>query len=214
MPFQIEDVDKHKKGLTDKEKTQWVAIANSVYDKCLKDGGEDASCAVDAIKEANGATKERSIEDNDFELRTFQNEELRVNADSRNVFGTAIVFNRESQLIYEGGQLFYEKIAPEAMTGVIDKSDIKVYLNHDKGRGLLARSNKNSGSLSLNADNTALKFSFDAPKFGLGDELIENIKRGDIKGNSFAFRVAEGGENWSKRSDGHKLRTITQFQEA
>lgn len=30
MPWTTKDVDRHKKGLTDKQKRQWVAIANSV----------------------------------------------------------------------------------------------------------------------------------------------------------------------------------------
>lgn len=54
MPFKVEDVDKHKKGLKDKHKKQWVEIANSVMKSCMDDGGEKESCAVSAIKQANG----------------------------------------------------------------------------------------------------------------------------------------------------------------
>jgi hypothetical protein len=56
MPWTIADVDKHKKGLSDKQKKQWVAVANSVLAKCIKDGGTDATCAPTAIREANGVT--------------------------------------------------------------------------------------------------------------------------------------------------------------
>ena len=87
MPWTIEDVDKHKKGLSDKEKEQWVTVANSVLDKCLKDGGTDAVCAVDAIKQANGATEKKSVDILDKEIRTISNEdsEIRLLPNSRNI---------------------------------------------------------------------------------------------------------------------------------
>lgn len=50
----MEDVDEFKKGLTDKEKRQWVAIANSALERCLKEGGDQQTCEVSAIKQANG----------------------------------------------------------------------------------------------------------------------------------------------------------------
>lgn len=49
MPFTVADVDKHNKGLSDKQKKQWVEVANSVLD----DGGNDAK----AIRMANGVVK-------------------------------------------------------------------------------------------------------------------------------------------------------------
>lgn len=54
MPFKIEDVEHHNRGLSDAKKAQWVAVANSVLKKCMDDGGDDASCAPKAIRQANG----------------------------------------------------------------------------------------------------------------------------------------------------------------
>lgn len=54
MPWTVEDVDKHKKGLTDKQKKQWVRIANSALARCLKKGGTDKTCTPSAIRQANG----------------------------------------------------------------------------------------------------------------------------------------------------------------
>jgi len=54
MPFKIEDVERHNRGLSDAKKAQWVAVANSVLKKCIDDGGDDASCAPKAIRQANG----------------------------------------------------------------------------------------------------------------------------------------------------------------
>jgi len=62
MPFTIGDVDKYKKGLSDKAKEQWIAIANSVSERCERAGGD--MCDADAIKQANGAIKKNmSVED-------------------------------------------------------------------------------------------------------------------------------------------------------
>ena len=54
MPWTVGDVEKHKKGLTDAQKAQWVAVANSVLAKCVSNGGSDATCAPSAIRQANG----------------------------------------------------------------------------------------------------------------------------------------------------------------
>ena len=54
MSYTIDDVEKHKKGLTDKKKKQWVRIANAALSVCMKKGGTDEECAAKAIKQANG----------------------------------------------------------------------------------------------------------------------------------------------------------------
>ena len=66
MPWKTEDVDSHIKGLDKSQKGQWVAVANSIYDKCLADGGDDKSCAPKAIEQANGVvTKEAMMANKD-----------------------------------------------------------------------------------------------------------------------------------------------------
>lgn len=49
MPWTVGDVDRHNKGLNDRQKRQWVAVANSVLSKC--GGGSD--CEAQAIIQAN-----------------------------------------------------------------------------------------------------------------------------------------------------------------
>src|SRR3972149_870716 len=61
MPWSVRDVDKHKKGMTRKQKKQWVAVANSALKSCMDDGGSEEDCAASAIKQANsvaGKSKE------------------------------------------------------------------------------------------------------------------------------------------------------------
>lgn len=126
-------------------------------------------------------------------------------AESRKVEGYASVFNSRSKDL--GG--FTEIIDPAAFNGVIERSDVLALLNHDQDRGVLARSRKGVGSLTLTVDERGLHYSFDAPNTALGNELVEGLKRGDISTSSFAFTVA--GEKWTKEEDGSYLRTITQI---
>ncbi len=58
MPWTVADVDKHKKGLTDKQKKKWVKIANAVLKTCLAENGDD--CEAKAIRIANDAVDNKS----------------------------------------------------------------------------------------------------------------------------------------------------------
>ena len=53
MPWKVEDVDHHKRGLDPKEKKKWVKIANDSLGACIANGNSDASCAPRAIQIAN-----------------------------------------------------------------------------------------------------------------------------------------------------------------
>lgn len=133
--------------------------------------------------------------------------EFRLEGESREVSGYAIVFNSLSHDL--GG--FREEIMPEAMNGVIERSDCVALLNHDPKRGILGRSRNGKGSLKLSVDETGMRFDFNAPKTALGDEALEYLRRGDANQCSFAFTIADGGDRWTKQSDGTYLRQITQF---
>lgn len=138
------------------------------------------------------------------ELRNF-NLEVRATS-TRQVEGYALVFNKESNDL--GG--FTEVIEPTALENVLEKSDILCLLNHNEDRGVLARSQYGKGSLSLEIDNTGLKYRFEAPNTALGDELLEGLKRGDISTSSFAFTIEK--DTWTKK-DGKYLRTINKFKQ-
>ena len=139
-----------------------------------------------------------------IEVRSF-NVELRGEGDSRHIEGYGSVFNERS--VDLGG--FTEIIAPGAFDGVIERSDVKAYLDHNPERGILARSRNGQGSLHLELDERGLKYSFDAPKTPLGDEVVEGLRRGDYSQSSFAFTVQD--ESWSKEEDGRYLRTINKI---
>lgn len=61
MPWTVDDVNRFKKGLTAKQKKQWVAVANSVLEKCRKDGG--SNCEAKAIRQASGSVNVEIMEE-------------------------------------------------------------------------------------------------------------------------------------------------------
>lgn len=143
--------------------------------------------------------EKREIRNTSFQVQvTGENEEKRT------VEGYALLFDTPSD-----GLSFTEVIKRGALDGVLEKSDVFALLNHDQRRGVLARSKYGKGSLSLSVDDKGLKYRFDAPKTALGDELLENIRRGEIGESSFCFDVEK--DTWEKRSDDSWKRTIEKF---
>lgn len=121
--------------------------------------------------------------------------------DKRTIEGYALLFGVRSD-----GLCFEETIEAGALDGVIEKSDVFALLNHDRSRGILARSKKGAGSLTLAVDSKGLRYTFEAPHTALGDELLENIRRGEVSESSFAFDVEK--DVWEKKKDGTWKRTI------
>lgn len=105
------------------------------------------------------------------------------------ISGYAIVFNRESEILYDklNHRYFIEVIDPSAVdVELIQRSDIKMLIDHTKSR-MLARSRYGVGSLQLEIDEYGLKFTFEVPNTVDGQFIREMIKRNDYNGCSFAF---------------------------
>lgn len=127
-----------------------------------------------------------------------------ADSESRMVEGYALLFETPSD-----GLNFEETISREALEGVISRSDVFALLNHSKERGILARSINGEGSLTLEMDEKGLMYRFDAPNTALGNELLENLRRGEINQSSFAFDVE--ADKWERKEDGTWKRTINQI---
>lgn len=59
MPWTVADVEKFKKGLSEKDKEKWVKIANNALRQCTEKGGEELDCEVQAVRIANGSFSEK-----------------------------------------------------------------------------------------------------------------------------------------------------------
>ena len=139
------------------------------------------------------------------EIRNISNQIQRANPETRMVEGLAVVFNSESR-----DMGFIETIDKNAISEeTIKNSDIFATLDHDKSRGILARSRYGEGSLKLELQDDGLHYRFEAPNSPLGDELLEYLSRGEITTSSFAFVVDQnGGDEWFRGEDGKLRRNI------
>jgi uncharacterized protein len=130
--------------------------------------------------------------------------ELRAaDGDKPVVRGYAAKFNTRSDDL--GG--FVEVIAPGAFDQALG-SDVRALINHDPSL-ILARSRDGTGTLRLFVDDAGLGYEF-APDMeqSYARDLVRALARGDVDQSSFAFSIADGGEEWSER-EGITVRTIT-----
>lgn len=135
----------------------------------------------------------------------YRSAEINVSNESRYVEGYALKFNSES---VDMG--FKEVILPTAIDlDTIKKSDVFALIDHDKNKGVLARSRYGEGTLNLEVREDGLFYSFEAPNTNFGDELLSYLRRGEITQSSFGFVVdTNGGDEWERRADGTLFRTI------
>lgn len=140
-------------------------------------------------------------------IRTHSAELRKVDGgNGRMVEGVAIVFDKPSQPL--GDSQIIEYIDRGALTqDIINKSDVFCYLNHDHGRGVLARSRYGKGTLKLDLRDDGLHYSFEAPHTQLGDELLNYLERGEIYTSSFAFTI--GADKYFRDNQDRLIRHVT-----
>jgi uncharacterized protein len=131
--------------------------------------------------------------------------ELRMDADATRIIGYAALFNRYSHDL--GG--FVERIAPGAFKRVLNRGDDVLGLfNHDMDNLLATRA---AGTLRLSEDETGLRYEFDLDATDPDHQrVIAKVRRGDLRGSSFGFRVALGGDDWGTTDKDYPLRTVTE----
>jgi HK97 family phage prohead protease len=103
---------------------------------------------------------------------------------------------------------FVERIDPGAFALVSERRGRKTPLmtralfNHDPNFVL----GRYPDTLRMSVDEIGLRYEVLPPASQRG--VIESIKRGDIRGSSFAFVIAKGGETWHVE-EGRHIRTVT-----
>lgn len=132
--------------------------------------------------------------DNGFVMRTY-NFEIRAEEEDEKgvVYGVPIVFERETHLGY-----FKEIIHRGALDGADCLKDVRFLVNHNRSMIPLARSrNNNSNStmqLTIEDDGLHIKVKLDIENNADARALWSAIKRGDITGMSFMFKIDD--ERW------------------
>lgn len=129
--------------------------------------------------------------------------------DSRTISGYAVVFDKFSSVLGGRSFGFKEKITRAAFDGV-DMSGVIATFNHNFDN-VLARAD--SGTLSLTMDDFGLKYSFEAPKTTAGNDLLENVRNGNVKGSSFMFTTSESRWTYKETEDEVDEREILKVDE-
>ena len=145
-------------------------------------------------------------ENNNTERRVigFDDTELRVeDGDNPKLVGYGAKFNKWS--VDLGG--FREKIAPGAFAAALVNSDVRGLKNHDSNL-VLGRTPK---TMRLKENSVGLHFEIDLPDTTTGRDTLEEVRRGDIDGCSFAFTVLE--DKWEYRENDISERTIQKVGE-
>ena len=124
--------------------------------------------------------------------------------ESRTISGYAAVFDSDSK-----DMGFVERLDKHCFDGVIERSDVVALYNHSEAPGVLARSVNGEGTLTLEVDRKGLRCEFEAPNTQLGNDMLESVRRGDIRGMSFAFTTEK--DNWESDKEGNYKRTIVKI---
>ncbi len=120
--------------------------------------------------------------------------------------GYAIVFDTLSCDL--GG--FREVIKPGAAKATIESGrDIRALVDHDHTK-ILGRTS--AATLKLGEGTRGVWADIDLPNTTYANDLLESVKRKDIRGMSFGFHVPEGGDTWAEQADGSILRTVSNLE--
>ncbi|MFB4258977.1 HK97 family phage prohead protease [Shouchella clausii] len=121
----------------------------------------------------------------------------------RTISGYAVKWEKKSQVLG-----FYRKFREQFKRGAfsesLKKDDQRFLWSHDTSK-VLGRT-KNS-TLRLEEDSIGLRFELDLPDTTLGDDTYKSIKRGDVDGVSFGFRMES--HEIEEPDDDLMLRTVT-----
>lgn len=146
------------------------------------------------VKNNNEEFVQRSFIFNDFETK--DNEEY-------NIEGHAAIFNSRTNI----AQLFDEIIEPGAFDGC-DLSDVSLFVNHRQDELPLARCKNGQGTMSIGVDSKGLyiRAKLDIENNQAAQSLYSAIRRKDVNGMSFSFRVKE--QKWENMDSDMPLRRI------
>ncbi|CAB4169226.1 COG3740 Phage head maturation protease [uncultured Caudovirales phage] len=104
---------------------------------------------------------------------------------------------------------FVERIDPRAFDSILENRDSRLSVepralwNHDSNYPLA----RYPETLRLHADERGLRYEFPFGRTSYAQDLRMNIEDGIVKGSSFGFVVAPGGESWGME-DGRSVRTV------
>lgn len=142
---------------------------------------------------------------NKTETRELLTNKIEIREDDggkRTISGYAVKWEKKSQVL-GFFRRFREQFIKGAFADSLEKDDQRFLWSHDVSKVLGRTKN---GTLRLEEDDIGLRFELDLPNTTLGNDTYESIKRGDVDGVSFGFRMLE--EEWDENDPDNIVRTI------
>ena len=178
-------------------------------------GDAGRSWANQLVRRMNAEDEDRSISMDTLEierrLMEFEDEDELVVEPRQNgqaaIVGYAAVYHRLSLDL--GG--FREEILPGAFDRILNrqrgKADVVALFNHDSN---IVLGRTSSGTLELSSDDKGLRYVVTPPNSR--DDILELIRRRDVRGSSFAFTVDKSGERFRQTDEGKTIRQIREVK--
>ncbi|PEI37472.1 HK97 family phage prohead protease [Bacillus pseudomycoides] len=118
--------------------------------------------------------------------------------------GRPIVYDQPTTIKAPFGE--YIEVIKRGALDKADLSDIRLLYNHDMSKIPLARTPK---TMSFALDSTGLTMRAELPETEEGKSVYTAVRRQDLSGMSFAFKVPEGGSQFDAKTN---TRTITKIE--
>lgn len=113
----------------------------------------------------------------------------------------------EYELWSYGSERCVERVVPGAFDEALARpDDVRGLFNHNADN-LLGRSA--AGTLKLKVDRIGLRYEIVADDTSVARDVLAHLRRGDVTGSSFAFRVDE--ERWSESKEGSGLLVVREI---
>lgn len=148
----------------------------------------------------------RTLSIHDSTLRAVKNDD-----GTMTITGQAVVFSKPSEVLTDAKEYptpFIEYIDPHALDGV-DFSNLYLLYGHNFNDVL---SRADAGTLKVAVTDNGLSFTATMPNTTLAHDTYENIRAGNVKGCSFGFNIAPGGDTYKPGKDGVAVHYISQIQ--
>ena len=130
--------------------------------------------------------------------------EAPAGAEGFHLWGRPIVFDTPTTINDPAGA--YIEIIQRGALDAADLGDVRLFYNHDTSKVPLARTPK---TMQLSLTPAGLEMNAALPDTAEARAVYEAVRRGDLSGMSFAFKVPSGGDLYDP---GTNTRTITKIE--
>jgi HK97 family phage prohead protease len=149
----------------------------------------------------------RKQENNSIERRFLSGSEVRmVGENSRTIRGYAATFGKSYNMGW-----FDEELSADALRNA-DMTDVRALDNHMPDR-ILGRSK--AGTVRVGVDQIGIWYEADLPNTSVGNDMLENIRVGNVDQSSWGFRLRNTketrGDKWELRN-GRDYRILTDVE--